>query len=64
MRAVEKRSGGWYVVEHDGAFGGYATTSSVARRRKIPVPSNAGRERAVAVARERGMLDGEEQEVR
>ena len=63
MRAVEKRSDGWFVVERPG-FGGYSTTSSVARRRKIPVPATAERERAVAVARERGMLDGEEQEVR
>lgn len=60
MRAVEKRSGGWYVVERDGAFGGYSTTSAVTRRRRIPVERNAPRELAVTVARQAGMLDDKE----
>lgn len=61
MRAVEKRSEGWYVVERDGTFGGYSTTSAVTERRRIPVERNAPRERAVLVARQAGMLDDKEE---
>lgn len=61
MRAVEKRSEGWFVVERDKTFGGYSTTSAVARRRRIPVERNAPRELAVIVARQMGMLDDKEE---
>lgn len=60
MRAVEKRSSGWYVVERSGTFCGYSTTGAVVKRRPIPVPRDAPRERAVSVAKARGMLDDEE----
>ena len=60
MRAVEKRSEGWFVVERDKTFGGYSTAEVVARRRRIPVEKNAPRELAVFVARQAGMLDDKE----
>ena len=62
MRAVEKRSEGWYVVKRDGTFGGYSTTSAVTERRRIPVEKNAPRELAVFVARQMGMLDKEDKQ--
>lgn len=62
MKAVEKRSEGWYVVERDGTFGGYSTTSAVTERRRIPIEKSAPRERAVFVARQMGMLDDKEDE--
>lgn len=61
MRAVEKRSGGWYVVELPaGLVDGYSTTSAAAKRRRIPVSMSAPREQAVTVARRMGMLDDKE----
>ena len=60
MRAVEKRSEGWFVVERRAGLDGYSTTSAVARRRRIPVEKNAPRELAVFVARQAGMLDDKE----
>lgn len=59
MRTVEKRSNGWYVVERDGTFDGYATTSAAVKRRRIPIEKDAPRDRAVFVARQAGMLGKE-----
>lgn len=60
MRAVEKRSEGWVVVERPAGLDGYSTTSAVTERRRIPVEKNAPRELAVFVARQAGMLDDKE----
>lgn len=60
MRAVEKRSEGWFVVERPAGLDGYSTTSAVTERRRIPVEKNAPRELAVFVARQAGMLDDKE----
>lgn len=60
MRAVEKRSEGWFVVERPAGLDGYSTTSAVTERRRIPIEKSAPRERAVFVARQAGMLDDKE----
>ena len=60
MKAVEKRSEGWYVVNRDGTFCGYSTTSAVTERRRIPVSKSAPSEQAVFVARQMGLLDKED----
>ena len=60
MRRVERRDGGWYVVEGEPGLDGYSTTSEAASRRRIPVSKDAPRGRAEFVARQMGMLDKEE----
>lgn len=61
MRRVERREGGWYVVEDEPGIDGYSTTSAVTERRRIPIEKSAPRERAVFVARQMGMLDDKEE---
>ena len=62
MKAVEKRSEGWVVVERPAGLDGYSTTSAVTERRRIPIEKSAPRERAVFVARQMGMLDKEDKQ--
>lgn len=60
MRRVERREGGWYVVEGEPGIDGYSTTSNVSDRRRIPVSKDATLKQAVFVARQAGMLDDKE----
>ena len=60
MKAVEKRSEGWFVVERSDAFGGYTATSAVTKRQRIPVSKDAPRDQAVFIAKQMRMLDDKE----
>lgn len=62
MRAVEKRSEGWFVVERPAGLDGYSTTSAVSKRQRIPVSNDAPRDQAVFVAKQMGMLDKEDKQ--
>lgn len=62
MRRVERREGGWYVVEGEPGIDGYSTVSNASRRRRVPIAADAPRDLAELVARCAGMMDEDDME--
>ena len=56
---LEHRDGGWYVVEYR-REDGFEPSKLVARRTKVPILGDAPRERAEYVARQMGLIGGQE----
>lgn len=64
MARIERRSGGWYLVDGERGIDGYSTTSKATARRRIPVPKELTYDEARRVALYSGMVDERELEDR
>lgn len=56
MARIERREGGWYLVDGERGIDGYSTTSKATARKRIPVPKELTYDEARRVALFSGMV--------